>query len=68
MSVTGDLKINRNQATDMAQNLLKQYGSSQFDVSLGNAEDYEMMKRTFEDLGCKTEPDGELFILRVLAR
>ena len=63
-----EIAIDRNQATDTAQKLLKQYGQSAFEIPLENAEDYEMMHKTFSDLGCATERDGESFVLRVLAR
>lgn len=60
--------MTKNEASEMAQSLLKQYGQSDFEVSLGNAEDYTLVDEAFKALSCRTGPDGEFFVLKVYPR
>jgi len=57
--------MTKTEASQLAQDMLRQHGQAEFEVSLGNAEDYAVVGAAFVALGCRTEPNGEFFVLKV---
>ena len=57
--------MNKIEADKMAQALLKQYGRTNFEVSLGSEADYKMVMASFDALHCPTGPNGKFFVLKV---
>ena len=55
------------EAKDMAQELLAQYGDRGFEVSMGDEVEYDLIREAFTELGRESGPDGEFFIVRVAA-
>jgi hypothetical protein len=54
------------EATDMALQLLSTYADRGFEISMPDAESYELMRATFARLGRPTKPNGELNLIKVL--
>jgi hypothetical protein len=53
------------EAIEMAKNLLAAHGNSGFDISMPTQEAYDLMLRTFEELGRSAGQDGEFLMVRV---
>ena len=49
----------------MATQLLESYRERAFEISMPDAPSYELMRKTFADLGRQTGPDGEFFVIKV---
>jgi hypothetical protein len=57
--------LNKNEACEMAQRLLRQYGQSEFEASLANVEDLKLVDEALKNLGCRTDIVGETLALKV---
>lgn len=53
------------EATEMAKKLLESHGDAGFDISMPDQEAYDLMLRTFEELGRPAGHDGEFLMVRV---
>lgn len=57
--------MTKTEATEMAKNLLKAHGDAGFDISMPDQEAYDLMLRTFDELGRPAGHDGEFLMVRV---
>jgi len=57
--------MTKTEAIEMAKSLLAAHGDAGFDISMPDQEAYDLMLRTFTDLGRPAGQDGEFLMVRV---
>jgi len=60
--------MTQNDATQMATQLLADYGDRGFDISMPDQESYDLMRATLTGLGRPSGPDGDFFVIKVFPR
>lgn len=60
-------QITKQEATNLAAQLLKTYQNRGFEISMPDQSSYDLMRETLARLGRQSGPDGEFFVIRVFA-
>lgn len=59
--------MTKQEATDMAVQLLNTYEGRGFEISMPDQDSYDLMRETLAGLGRQSGPDGEFFVIKVPA-